>query len=126
MSRIEIAFGRSHLAVDLPPEAEPRIIRKPDLPKLADPRGAIAAALAAPIGSASLPRLATGRRSACILICDITRPVPNHLFLRPMIEQMMAAGVQPNEDTLKTIMGSYASFIDRERCTTSGYSAVPL
>lgn len=93
MSRIEIAYGRAHLAVDLPPEAEPRIIRKPDLPKLPDPRGAIAAALEAPIGSASLSRLAAGKRSACILICDITRPVPNRLFLRPMIERMMAAGI---------------------------------
>jgi nickel-dependent lactate racemase len=93
MSRIEIAYGRAHLAVDLPPEAEPRIIRKPDLPKLPDPRGAIAAALEAPIGSAPLSRLAAGRRSACILICDITRPVPNKLFLRPMIERMIAAGI---------------------------------
>jgi len=93
MSRIEIAYGRAHLAVDLPPEAEPRIIRKPDLPKLPDPRGAIAAALEAPIGSAPLSRLAAGKRSACILICDITRPVPNKLFLRPMIERMIAAGI---------------------------------
>ena len=30
--------------------------------------------------------LVRGKRSACILICDITRPVPNHLFLRPLIE----------------------------------------
>jgi nickel-dependent lactate racemase len=37
--------------------------------------------------------LAQGRSSACILICDITRPVPNHLFLRPMIETMIAAGI---------------------------------
>jgi nickel-dependent lactate racemase len=93
MSRIEIAYGRSHLAVDLPPEAEPRIIRKPDLPKLPDPHGAIAAVLESPIGSAPLSRLAAGKRNACILICDITRPVPNKLFLRPMIERMMAAGI---------------------------------
>jgi nickel-dependent lactate racemase len=105
MSRIEIAFGRSHLAVDLPPEAEPRIIRKPDLPKLADPRGAIAAALAAPIGAAPLSRLAAGRRSACILICDITRPVPNRLFLRPMIEQMMAAGIPADGITVLVATG---------------------
>ena len=31
--------------------------------------------------------------SACILICDITRPVPNRLFLRPMIEAMLAGGI---------------------------------
>ena len=37
--------------------------------------------------------LAGGRTSACILICDITRPVPNALFLRPMIETLRAAGI---------------------------------
>jgi nickel-dependent lactate racemase len=105
MSRIEIAFGRSHLAVDLPPEAEPRIIRKPDLPKLVDPRGAIATALASPIGSPPLSQLAAGRRSACILICDITRPVPNRLFLRPMIEQMMAACIPPDGITVLVATG---------------------
>lgn len=92
-SRIEIAYGKSQLALAMPEEAELRIIRKPALPKLADGRAAIRAALDAPIGAASLAKLAAGRRSACILICDITRPVPNRLFLRPMIETMLAAGI---------------------------------
>ena len=42
--RIEIAYGRSHLAVDLPPEAEATVIRKRDLPRIADPAAAIAGA----------------------------------------------------------------------------------
>ncbi|MBM3479337.1 MAG: DUF2088 domain-containing protein, partial [Alphaproteobacteria bacterium] len=91
--RIEIAYGRSHLAVDLPPEAEATVIRKRDLQRVADPAAAIAGVLERPIGSAPLSELARGKRSACILICDITRPVPNHLFLRPMIERLLAAGV---------------------------------
>ena len=37
--------------------------------------------------------LAKGRGSACILICDITRPVPNRLFLRPMIETLIDGGL---------------------------------
>ena len=41
----------------------------------------------------TLAELARGRRSACILICDITRPVPNGLFLRPMIETLVASGI---------------------------------
>ena len=46
-----------------------------------------------PISAPPLAELARGRRSACILVCDITRPVPNRLFLRPMIETMAAAGI---------------------------------
>ena len=50
-------------------------------------------ALANPVGVAPLSELARAARSAAIAICDITRPVPNRLFLRPMIETLMQAGM---------------------------------
>jgi len=90
---IDISYGKGHLAVRLPEHARPTMVRKPVLPKIADPRGAIRRVLDEPLSAAPVKTLAKGRRSACILICDITRPVPNHLFLRPMIEDMMAAGI---------------------------------
>ena len=81
----------------MPEGAEPTVIRKQPLPKLSDPKAAVVAALENPIASATLSQLVKGRNSACILICDITRPVPNHLFLRPMIETMLAGGI-PREN----------------------------
>ena len=90
---VDIAFGRGHLTVGLPERAEATVIRKATLPKLADQTGAIHAAFDNPIDAPPLATLAQGRKSACILICDITRPVPNRLFLRPMIETMLAAGI---------------------------------
>ncbi|UXN58675.1 nickel-dependent lactate racemase [Phyllobacterium zundukense] len=90
---ISISFGRGHLSLRLPGIARPTLIRKQALPKIADQPAAIAAALNEPIGSPPLAELARGRKSACILICDITRPVPNRLFLRPMIETMIEAGI---------------------------------
>ncbi|MFO1074172.1 MAG: nickel-dependent lactate racemase [Geminicoccaceae bacterium] len=90
---IQLAFGRGHLDVRLPAKARATIIRKETLPKLADPAAAVAEALAAPVDAPPLESLARSARSACILICDITRPVPNHLFLRPMIERLLAAGI---------------------------------
>ena len=92
-STVDIAYGRGHLPVRLPAGAEVSVIRKRPLAKLSDPHGAIRRALAAPIGAPPLSELARGRKNACILICDITRPVPNRLFLRPMIEQMTEAGI---------------------------------
>ncbi|TBW41165.1 nickel-dependent lactate racemase [Siculibacillus lacustris] len=90
---VNIAYGRGHLAVRLPDDAEATVIRKVTLPKLGDQTAAIRAALEAPIGAVPYSTLVKGRRSACILICDITRPVPNRLFLRPMIEGLLAAGM---------------------------------
>lgn len=53
----------------------------------------MARALAAPVGVPPLAELARGRRSACVLICDITRPVPNRLFLGPLLRTLLDAGV---------------------------------
>ena len=47
--------------------------------------------LAQPIGTPPLAELARGKRDACIVICDITRPVPNELILRPLLETLEAA-----------------------------------
>lgn len=90
---IAVSYGRGHLSVAMPEGAEPTVIRKHPLPKLGDPKAAVIEALENPIASAPLSQLVMGRNSACILICDITRPVPNHLFLRPMIETMLAGGI---------------------------------
>jgi nickel-dependent lactate racemase len=93
MSAIDISYGKGSLPVRLPNHARPTIIRKPHLPRIGDPGAAIRQALDHPMGARPFKLLAQGRRSACILICDITRPVPNHLFLRPMIEDLLAAGM---------------------------------
>jgi nickel-dependent lactate racemase len=90
---IAVSYGRGHMPLTLPKRARPTIIRKQQLPKLPDQHAAIATALQQPVGSPPLSELAKGRKSACILICDITRPVPNRLFLRPIIETMIAGGI---------------------------------
>jgi nickel-dependent lactate racemase len=90
---ISISYGKGHLTVQMPPDARATIIRKVAFPKLEDPHAAVRRALDNPIKARSLQVLAQGRKSACILICDITRPVPNHLFLRPMIEDLLEAGI---------------------------------
>lgn len=90
---LSIAYGRAFMPVTLPEGAEATVIRKAVLPKIPDQHAAVMDAFAHPLGSAPLAELARGKRSACILICDITRPVPNSLFLRPMIETMAASGI---------------------------------
>ena len=103
--KIEIAFGRSHVPLNLPPNALPHVIRKAALPKLPDPHLAVRQALESPVGAPPLSELAQGKQSACILICDITRPVPNRLFLRPMVETMVASGIPLERITILVATG---------------------
>ncbi len=102
---VELAYGRGQLRLALPEWVRPSVIRKRPLAKLPDARAAVRASLDAPIGAAPLRELARGRGSACILICDITRPVPNHLFLRPMIEDLLQAGLPPGRITVLVATG---------------------
>ncbi|MDR0283850.1 MAG: nickel-dependent lactate racemase [Propionibacteriaceae bacterium] len=102
---VELAYGRGRLTVPLPATADPWLIRKPALPVVADVPEAVRAAYAHPVGAPPLAALAAGRRSACVVICDITRPVPNHLFLRPLVEILLAAGVPRREITVLVANG---------------------
>lgn len=111
---IELAYGRSGLPLALPAGARPTVIRKAVLPKLADGAAAVRRAFDNPVDARPLRELAKGRDSACILICDITRPVPNGLFLRPMIETMVEAGIPLDRITVLVATGLHRPNLGEE------------
>jgi nickel-dependent lactate racemase len=67
------------------------------MPILPNPGGAAVAALAHPVSARPLAEEARGKRSACILICDITRPVPNGLLLPAIVRELLAAGMRADD-----------------------------
>lgn len=103
--QVELEYGRDGLVVDLPPHLDVCVIRKKPLPLIVESLKAVEAALHKPVNCAPLRQLATGKTSACILICDVTRPVPNQLFLRPIIETLMAAGMAASNITVLVATG---------------------
>ncbi len=91
--KIDLLYGRKGLTVDLPEAVRAHVIRKHPMPLLPDPAGAVRHALENPVGCPSLHELAQGKRNACIVICDITRPVPNGMILPPLVESLSRAGI---------------------------------
>jgi nickel-dependent lactate racemase len=91
--RCELFYGRGTLPLELPDDVDVTVIRKPPMPVVADARAAVEAALDRPVHAPPLAEEARGKRSACILICDITRPVPNRLLLQPLIRTLLSAGI---------------------------------
>ncbi|MDP6474474.1 MAG: nickel-dependent lactate racemase [Alphaproteobacteria bacterium] len=102
---ISLNYGKSQLSVSLPDELDVSVIRKPEMPLLDDPVAALESAFANPAGGAALGELAAAATSACILICDITRPVPNHVFLAPLLKALMAAGLNAGDITILVATG---------------------
>jgi nickel-dependent lactate racemase len=91
--RITLDYGRTGLEVELPDERIVGPLSIQEAMPLADPAAAVARALAQPIGSAPLAQVARGRRNACILVCDITRPVPNRVILPPLLRILEEQGM---------------------------------
>src|SRR5439155_20967254 len=67
---------------------------------LDDPIAAVRAAIEQPIGSQPLRRLVRAGAKAAIVVSDITRPVPNDVFLPPLLETLAAGGVCDEDITI--------------------------
>ena len=91
--RVELSYGKGTLAVDLPETLGVTLIRKPVMPVHSNPAASVQKALNAPVGARSLREEARGATSACILICDITRPVPNGLLLPQIVRALLDASM---------------------------------
>lgn len=103
--RVRLEYGRTGLEVDLPDRPGMRMLAYKNAMPLADPDAALRDVLGNPTGTAPLAEIAKGRTDACIVICDITRPVPNEMMLRPMLETLEASGIARDKITILIATG---------------------
>jgi len=96
--RVLLEYGRTGLDVELPTKNVVGSLVYKECAPLADPAAALTAAVRNPTPAnkgVGLLEVAAGRKSACILICDITRPVPNQLILTELLATLEEAGLAP-------------------------------
>ncbi len=103
--KVHLAYGRDGLPVEIAADIEPQILRFNPLPELQNERQAMKNSYANPIGTPPLEELARGKGSACIVISDVTRPVPNETMLLPMLEILERAGLQKTQITILIATG---------------------
>ena len=103
--RVEVLCGREALEIEVPDRA--LVLEPQKLPPLDDPKAAVARALAEPLGTPPLARLARGRRDACVVISDITRPVPNKVILPPLLATLEEAGIPREKITILIATGMH-------------------
>jgi nickel-dependent lactate racemase len=103
--RVDLAFGRTGLSVELPDELRYRILEARSAQPLADAGAAIENSLDEPIACPPLEDLARGKATAAISVCDITRPAPNRLLLPPVLSRLERAGIPPERVTILIATG---------------------
>jgi lactate racemase len=95
--RVHLEYGRTGLDVELPDRnVVGRLEQRPTDP-LTDPEAAIRDSLQRPTESPPLKDLARGRRNACVVVSDVTRPVPNRVLLPPILDTLESAGIPRGE-----------------------------
>jgi nickel-dependent lactate racemase len=105
--RVRLDYGKTGLMAELPDANLIGILGLSPAPPLTSPTDSVEAALAAPIGTLPLARLAQGKKDAVIVICDITRPVPNKTLLPPILRTLEASGIPAERITILIATGTH-------------------
>lgn len=103
--RVVMKYGKKGFPLDVPDSIKATIVRKRPMPLLSDPVAAMKSAFFQPVGCRNLAEVARGCKKICILICDITRPVPNSIVLPQLIQELLDGGARPESITVLVATG---------------------
>ena len=103
--QVDMRYGTGTIAIDIPAKNIAGILETSQSVPLADADQVIRQAILHPIGSAALAEIVKGRASACIVISDVTRPVPNQMILPPLLETLEQGGIPRQAITILIATG---------------------
>lgn len=117
---MKIAFPCGHEEVPLILPEGAVVVEPHAMPVIQDPEGSVRAALKGPIDALPLAQLAKGRKTACVVISDITRPVPNRVILPPLLRTLESAGIERNRTTILIATGTHRPNLGEELVSLVG------
>ena len=103
--KIQLAYGKNGLCVDLPENA---VVIEPDyLPALPDETGALKTAIRNPLSCEPLMRSVKKGQTVGISVCDITRPMPNNRVIPVILNEL--SHLPPEDITIFIATGTHRS-----------------
>lgn len=113
--KVRLAYGKKGLEIEVPDHNLLKVLTMPDARPVKSTEEEAARSLEDPIGSPPLSALAARSRSACVVICDVTRPVPNTLLLPPILDTLESNGISRNAITILVATGLHRPTGPQER-----------
>ena len=93
----KIPYGKQEIEVRIPRKNYLATLMPKYRPGAKDEAGEIRRALDNPIGTPRLREIARGKKSAVIVVNDITRPTATYRLLPPLLEELREAGIGDNQ-----------------------------
>lgn len=90
---IELRYGRGSIKLNVPRASVIAHLHPNAVDRAPDQEAEIERALEHPIGKPALEELARGKKSAAIVVSDITRPLPRQKLLPPVLDRLNRAGI---------------------------------
>jgi len=106
-TRLQLAYGREGLWIELPEDAPVTVIEPQFVPGLPDEQAAITAALRSPVGTSPLRDLVRPDDTVAVVFSDLTRPMPNDRVLPPLLNELALAGVPDERIVLVNALGTH-------------------
>ena len=103
--QVGMKYGRDLLEVDIPDQNLAAVLTLQKSVPIEQPERAVWDAIESPIHSAPLAALAKNRTSACVVISDVTRPVPNKIILPPILQTLESNGIPREKITILIATG---------------------
>ncbi len=103
--KVNLDYGETGLSVEVPDQNLEKVLQMQASIPIPDPITKVEQALENPIGTPALSELAKGKETACIVICDITRPVPNKIILPPILNVLENNGIEKENITILIATG---------------------
>jgi len=91
--KIRLAYGREGMEIDVPDRNLAGVLEMGHAVAIAEPAKELERQLLEPLGGPPLAEHAERADSACVVISDITRPVPNKVILPPVLRILEEKGV---------------------------------
>ena len=105
-------YGDEELTLNFPTNWEVEILGPKDAPVLSDAQ--IERAFAEPIGTPRISELARGKKSAAIVVDDLSRPTPAATVIPFLLRELASAGVPKSEIRFVVGGGSHRPITDEE------------
>jgi nickel-dependent lactate racemase len=112
---IALPYGEGRMEISVPQENLLGVFLPHPASEAGKPGVLLRRALAVPIGSPPLHEMARGRKSAAILVSDLTRPVPTRLLLPPLLEELERGGLDRRRVKVVIATGLHRSHTPAER-----------
>lgn len=116
--RLSLLYGQQTVGLEVPDRV--RVLDMEPLPGLREPEAEVARSLENPVRSRPLAEVAAGRQSACVVISDITRPVPNPTLLAPILRTLEQSGINRERITILVATGMHRPNLGDELASMVG------